>query len=79
MWFAEAPNAWSPSCPKTETPVALIDPSEDVRHHLFLADVIEQVVVMALIEFEGFVRRTRIVVERLAPARLSSGRAKLSH
>jgi hypothetical protein len=52
---------------------ALVDPSENVRHHFFLADVVEQVVVMALVESERFVGGTGIVVERLAPAQLCRG------
>jgi hypothetical protein len=45
---------------------ALVDPSENVRHHFFLADVVEQVVVMALVEFERFVGGTGIVVINLS-------------
>jgi hypothetical protein len=49
---------------------ALVDPSDNVRHHFFLADVVEQVMVMALVEFERFVGGTGIVVDIWLPLTL---------
>src|SRR5579863_1402054 len=46
------------------------NPPRDIRHHLFLANVIQQVVVVPLVEFERLVCRARVFVKKLAPARL---------
>ena len=52
-----------------------LDPADDVGQHRLLAEVVQQVVVVALVELQRLVRPTRVVVEELAaPADRSRGR-----
>src|SRR5262245_38180367 len=46
-----------------------VDPRLDVRHHLLLADVGEQIVEVALVQLQRFVARPDPLVELLAAAR----------
>src|SRR5215468_9551300 len=47
-----------------------VQPGLDVCHHLLLVEVVEQVVIVALVELEGLVLRARFLVKVLAAARL---------
>jgi hypothetical protein len=65
-----ASGAGSPSTTPPVAPVrrrdALVDPTYDVRHHGLLADVVEEVVVVLLVELQRFVLGADRVVEELA-------------
>lgn len=60
----------------------LVNPRPDVRHDVVLAEIVEQIVEVPLVKFQGLVLRSSRLMKELAPARhrcLVSGAVHYEH